>query len=201
LFVNDFDNNGQTECIPVYYKTDGKAYPYFLKNELQAQVPSLKKKFLRFADFAGKSIEDIFTKEQLQHASVLKVEQTQTCIFINDGKGNFTMQALPVMAQLSPVFAALVSDLNSDGMKDIFLAGNFFGVKPQTGRFDASYGTTLLGDSEHRFTFLHPLKSGLFIKGEVRDIADVKTANGEYIVVSRNNDKFILFKRKKKQAF
>jgi hypothetical protein len=42
--------------------------------------------------------------------------------------------SLPVMAQLSPVFGILASDLNKDGRQDLFLAGNFFGLKPQTGR-------------------------------------------------------------------
>jgi hypothetical protein len=39
--VADFDGNGRQECIPVYYKTDGKAYPYYLKGELEAQIPSI----------------------------------------------------------------------------------------------------------------------------------------------------------------
>jgi hypothetical protein len=65
MYVSDFDKNGQTECIPVYYKTDGKAYPWFLKGEMEAQVPSLKKKFLHFTDYAGKSIEETPYKDVL----------------------------------------------------------------------------------------------------------------------------------------
>ncbi|MBO9573831.1 MAG: VCBS repeat-containing protein, partial [Chitinophagaceae bacterium] len=66
LYVGDLDKNGQIECLPVYFKTDGKAYPYFMKSELQQQIPSLKKDFLYFSDYAGKPIEKIFTKEQLK---------------------------------------------------------------------------------------------------------------------------------------
>ena len=39
LYVSDFDNNGQVECIPVYYKTDGKAYPFNLHDDIIKQLP------------------------------------------------------------------------------------------------------------------------------------------------------------------
>ena len=198
LFVDDFDKNGQTECIPVYYKNDGKAYPYYLKDEMESQMPILKKKFLKYEAYAGKPIEEILSKEQINHAKVLSVEQTQTSIFLNDGKGNFNMQPLPIMAQLSPVFGITATDLNSDGKKDLFMAGNFYGLKPQTGRFDASYGTTLINDGKNHFTFIKPKESGLFVKGEARDVATVKSVNGDiYIIVAMNNDKLHLFKRRK----
>lgn len=199
LYIDDFDKNGQTECIPVYYKSDGKAYPYYLKDEMESQMPQLKKKFLRYDAFAGKSIEEILTKNEITHATVLTVEQTQTAVFINDGHGNFSMQSLPLMAQLSPVFGIAVTDLNGDGKKDLFMAGNFFGLKPQTGRLDASYGTALISDGNHHFTYIKPNESGLFIKGEARDIATIKSAKGDScIIVSMNNDKLYLFRKRKK---
>lgn len=197
LFVDDFDKNGQTECIPVYFKSDGKAYPYYLKDELESQMPALKKKFLKYEAYAGKPIEDVLSKDQINHAAVLTAEQTQTTVFLNDGKGNFSMQPLPVMAQFSPVFGITVTDLNKDGIKDIFMAGNFFGLKPQTGRFDAGYGTTLINDGKAHFTFVKPKESGLFVKGEARDISLIKSAAGDtYILVGMNNDKPYLFRQK-----
>jgi len=197
LYVADFDNNGQTESIPVYYKTDGKAYPYYLKSEIQSVIPQLKKNFLHYSDYAGKTIDQIFTKEQLSKAAVLSVEQTQTCAFINDGNGNFNMQPMPVMAQLSPVFGMLATDLNNDGIQDLFLAGNFYGVKPQTGRFDANYGCTFLQNAQHHFNYIYPAQSGLFIRGEARDVQEIKTASGNYIIVAMNNAPLYLFKKKK----
>ena len=200
LYVDDFDKNGQTECIPVYYKNDGKAYPYYLKDEMESQMPILKKKFLKYEKYAGKPIEDILSNDQISHATVLTVEQTQSSVFLNDGKGNFSMQPLPVMAQLSPVFGITVTDLNGDGKQDLFMAGNFYGLKPQTGRLDASYGTTLINDGKNRFTFMRPKESGLFVKGEARDINLIRSATGgNYIVVAMNNEKPYLFKTKTKK--
>jgi len=196
LYVDDFDKNGQTECIPVYYKPDGKSYPYYLKDEMESQMPQLKKKFLRYDAYAGKPIEEILTKDQLKQATVLTVEQTQTTVFINDGHGNFTMKPLSIMAQLSPVFGVTVTDLNGDGKKDLFMAGNFFGLKPQTGRLDAGYGSALINNGNHHFDYKKPNETGLFIRGEARDIAVIRSANDDsYIIVSMNNDKLYLFKR------
>ncbi|MDB5017938.1 MAG: repeat protein [Mucilaginibacter sp.] len=195
LYIADFDNNGQVECIPVYYKTDGKAYPFNLHDDIIKQLPYLKKKFYRYDAYAGKGIDEIFTPEELEKASVLQVTQTQTCVFYNNGKGDFNMQPLPVRAQFSPVFSILVTDLNNDGIKDLFLGGNFYGLKPEVGRYDASYGVAFLGNKTHGFNYISPTKSGLFVTGEVRDISTINTKNGKQIIVARNNDALQLFKQ------
>jgi len=193
LYVGDFDRNGQIECIPVYFKTDGHAYPYFMKGELQSQIPQLKKDFLYFTDYAGKPIEKIFTPGQLKDIKVLEVNETRTCLFRNDGRGNFAIEPFPQMAQLSYVFAALTVDMNNDHIKDVFLAGNFYGLKPQAGRFDASYGVTLRGEKQGGYFYLKPSESGLFINGEVRDIKSIRSAAGNYIVVAVNNQPLKIF--------
>ena len=198
LYVSDFDNNGQTECIPVYYKSDGKPYPFNLHDDIVRQIPILKKKFLRYDAYAGKSIEDVFTSEQLSNASILEVKQTQTCVFYNKGNNEFTMKPLPLRAQLSPVFAVLVTDLNGDGKKDLFIGGNFYGVKPEVGRFDASYGVTFMANKAGWYDYLPPANSGLFIKGEVRDSKEIISGKSKIIIVARNNDALQIFKETNK---
>ncbi|HEY4198498.1 MAG TPA: VCBS repeat-containing protein [Mucilaginibacter sp.] len=195
LYISDFGNNGREECIPVYYKTDGKAYPFNLYGDMMAEIPRLKKKFLKYKQYAGKGIEDLFTTDELEKAEVHTVNQSQTCVFYNNGKGDFTMVPLPVRAQFSPVFAALTMDLNTDNMTDIFLGGNFFGLKPEVGRYDASYGVSLLGSPGHGFTYMAPVQSGLYITGEVRDVKEINTSKGKYIIISRNNESLQIFKR------
>ncbi|HYK44821.1 MAG TPA: VCBS repeat-containing protein, partial [Parafilimonas sp.] len=197
MYVGDFANNGKSICIPVYYKTDGKSYPYFLKDDIEKQIPQLKKKFLHFSDYAGKSIDEIFTKDELNKASILTVTQTESLIYINQGNYNFSAEYLPVMSQLSTVNGILVTDLNSDGIKDIFMAGNFYGLKPQGGRFDASFGITLLGTASHKFFYMRPAESGLFVNGQARCIDTIKNARGEnLILVGMNNGPLYMFKRK-----
>ena len=197
MYVGDFAGNGQSLCIPVYYKTDGKAYPYFLKDDIQKQMPQLKKKLLHYKDYAGKPIEDIFTKEELSKATVLTVTQQQTVVYINKGNNDFTVEYLPLMSQLSTVNCIAVTDVNNDGIKDIFMAGNLYGLKPQGGRFDAGYGVTLLGTTSNKFIYVPPKQTGLFVNGEARCIDTVKNAKNEsLILVGINNAPLYMFKKK-----
>ncbi len=197
LFTDDFDNNGQTECIAAYYKNDGKPYTFNLRSDLVNQVPIFKKKFLHYGDYAGKTIDDVLTSAQIKHATTLKVEQTQSCIFYNKGSNDFEMKPLPMQAQISPVFGILLTDLNGDGINDIFLGGNFYGLKPETGRYDASYGVTLIGDKNGNFTYIKPAESGLFITGEVRDIKMIQSSINPFIIVARNNEDLQIFSKPK----
>lgn len=198
LYISDFDNNGQTECIPVYYKSDGKPYPFNLHDDLLKQIPILKKKFLRYDVYAGKSIDEVFTSDELNKANVLEVKQTQTCVFYNIGKGNFVMKPLPMRAQFSPVFTILVADMNNDRLKDLFVGGNFYGLKPEVGRFDANYGVTFLGNKKGWYDYITPNESGLFIKGEVRDSKEVVVGNSKQIIIARNNESLQIFKKPNK---
>jgi hypothetical protein len=194
LYLNDFDNNGTPECILTYYKSDGESYPYYLKNDMVSQIPTLKKKFLKHADYAGKTIEEIFDKDQLESAFVKKAYEFRTCMFINKGDGKFDRQPLPAEAQLSPVYAILVDDFDKDGWKDILLAGNLFGLKPELGRYDANYGFFYKGLPHDKLVYKAPANSGFFYKGEARDLISIKNAaHKELIFLTRNNDSLLIF--------
>jgi len=104
---------------------------------------------------------------------------------------------LPARAQFSPVFTILVTDISGTGKKDLFLGGNFYGVKPEIGRYDANYGTVMLNKGNRRFEFMPPAASGLFITGEVRDAAMIENKNGKSIIIARNNDALQLYKKVK----
>ncbi|GAC1426497.1 MAG: VCBS repeat-containing protein [Flavisolibacter sp.] len=195
LYVKDFDNNGQTEGILTYYKSDSVSYPMPLKMELTSQLPYLNKKFLKFADYAGKTIDQVFTKEELKGALVKKAYQMQSCIALNDGKGNFTLNALPLRAQFSPIYAFLFDDLDGDNKPDILCGGNFFGVKPELGRNDASYSQFFKGDGKGNFSFVPNKKTGMIIKNEIRDILKIKTKKGDVLFFAKNNDPVEIYRR------
>jgi hypothetical protein len=194
LYLNDFDNNGVRECILTYYKSDGKSYPYYLRDDLVAQIPILKKKFLKHTDYAGKTMEEIFNKDQLA-TSVIKIAyQFSTCVFMNKGNGKFAIQPLPAEAQLSPVFSVLVDDFDRDGLNDILMAGNMFGLKPELGRYDASSGVFYKGLQNNKFSYIPPSSSGFFYRGEARDLISIKNrAFKNLIILARNNDSVMIF--------
>lgn len=199
MYAGDFDNNGTSETVITLYKNDSISYPLNLREEMVTQMPILKKKFLLYSEYACKKINEIFTNKQLSKATHYKANCFASCVFINDGKGNFSKSELPVQAQFSPVYTILASDFNKDGKKDIFLAGNFSAVKPETGRYDANYGQLYLGDGKGNFEFMKPEQSGISLEGEARDAVMMKSVNGNsYLVVAMNNERPYLFKLKNK---
>ncbi len=195
LFVNDFDNNGQVETVLTYYKSDSISYPHHLRSEMVAQMPILKKKFLKYSDYAGVPVEKVFTEDELKNATVYKATEMRTSLAINKGNGNFSLSALPAPAQFTKMYAALVNDFDGDGKNDILLGGNFFEVKPEMGRYDASYSTMLKGDGKGGFTFIPNKTSGIYIKGEIRDIKPLMDASSSRLVIARNNEPLLVFKK------
>jgi hypothetical protein len=121
MYVNDFGRSGKVKQVITNYRK-GKSYPIAMKDVISKPIPSLQKKFLEFADYQGKTIEDIFSKEELQSSIHLNVYQTASCILWNDA-GKINLQELPWNAQLSSVYSIFTEDINGDGLKDILLGG------------------------------------------------------------------------------
>lgn len=193
MYVNDFDLNGTVEQIICVYDGD-KSYPLALKHDLTRQIPALERKYPKYEMYKDQQITDMFTPEQLQNSIHLDAFLLETSLFINDGSGHFTRKSLPLESQFSSVYAAEVGDFNSDGNPDILLGGNLYNVKPEVGRYDASYGSFLIGDGKGGFRNVPAKVSGFRLDGEIRDIIEVATTNGKLIVVARNNNSLQVFK-------
>lgn len=187
MYVNDFDRNGSAEQIICVYEGDS-AYPLALKHDLTQQIPALLKKYPTYEMYREQTIRDIFAPEQLANAIQLDVTRLETSLFINDGTGHFSSMPLPLETQFSTVMAAEAGDYNGDGHTDLVLGGNLYRVKPEVGRYDASYGNFLAGDGTGAFRAIPSYLSGLRLEGEVRDIHTIRTAQGTLLLVARNND-------------
>ena len=197
MYVNDFDQNGTIEQIVCTYAGD-TSYPMALRHDLIGQIPSLKKKYLKYSSYQGQTITDIFTGEQLKNATKVDAYEFATSILINDGKGKFVLKHLPPEAQLSPIYAIEIKDIDGDGNQDILLGGNLYRAKPEVGRYDASFGSYLKGDGKANFVSINSKESGFKIDGEVRDIISVKTSKGDLVLASRNNNSVVVLKENKK---
>ena len=138
----------------------------------------MKKKFVSYESFAASKFEDYFTEEQLSGSDTLVAEMFESIYMENDGKGNFKITRLPIEAQFSPVFALESADINSDGNPDIITGGNFSQSRVSIGQCDANYGIIFLGDGKGSFSTLDPARSGLKIRGDVRDISMMNIRGG-----------------------
>ena len=118
---------------------------------------------------------------------------------LNDGKGNFTLVGLPLEAQLSPIFGIVATDYNHDGKTDLLLTGNFFDVLPEIGRYDANNGLLLQNTGKNAsgqptFVPVRPTQSGFAVRGQVRRMKNLRTAQGKnYIILAKNRDKVQVF--------
>jgi len=183
LYVNDFDKNGFLDPVLSFTNTDGKEYPYALRHNLVDQLKYLSKKFPDYESFKSATIQDIFTPEQLQESTTLEANTLGSVILFNEGAFNFTVQKLPLETQFSPIYAIATSDFDNDGDQDILLGGNLDGVKPEFGRYDASFGNYLENKGNRVFKF-HQKGKGLKVNGQIRDLKILKNK----VFITKNND-------------
>lgn len=193
MYVSDFDRNGTVEQIICSFN-GGTSYPLVLRHDLVSQIPSLKKKFLKYENYKNTTITDIFSEEQLSQAKTLYAYHMATSVLLNDGNGKLTLSSLPIEAQLSPVYGIEIADIDGDGVNDILLGGNLYNVKPEVGRYDASYGLLLKGLRGGKFEHVASTASGIRLAGEVRDIVTIDVGGRPLYIVARNNDSVVLFK-------
>ena len=76
---------------------------------------------------------------------MLEARTFASAVALNDGQGPLHAAAAPVEAQFAPVYAVVAEDFDRRGRIDLLLGGNFHGVPPMLGRYDASYGLLLRG--------------------------------------------------------
>lgn len=193
MYVNDFDMNGSVEQIICTYN-NGKSYPMVMKDDLVEQIPSLAIKYVKFEDYKDQSIEDIFSEEVLQRSVKLVARNMESSMLINSGNNSFEMKALPARAQFFPVYSVLADDFDNDGNCDILVGGNQRRAKPETGIYDAGFGLLLKGTAGDNWEEVLPDVSGIFTKGEIRDMDFLSVSGKRIVVIARSNDKLQFYK-------
>jgi hypothetical protein len=192
MYMNDYDNNGSIDQVICTYE-NGVSYPFASLDDLSAQITGFANKFQSYADFGGKTIKDMFDKTAIEKSVVKKAVLFESCIFLNNGDGTFKTEKLPTEAQFSPVRGIVVTDVNHDGKKDLIISGNNYAIRPEYGRYDASFGWYLPG-SDNGYKALMPVKSGLVISGDARKIVLLDIKGKHYIVAAVNNGDLQVFR-------
>ncbi len=186
VYFNDFDGNKKNDIVLSYYN-EGKQFPVRGRECSSQQMPNIKKKFENYDSFSNATLLDVYGKKKLNAAIHYQVKSFKSAIFYNED-GKFKRQNLPVEAQVAPVNQILVNDFDKDGTKDIVLAGNLFASEVETPRADAGNGVFLKGTQQGGFIPKSAVDSGLFIDGDVKDIAPITIKNQQYLLVANNND-------------
>jgi hypothetical protein len=185
LVSKDFDANGSIDPILCFYYQD-QLYPYAGRDAIIGQLPGLKKKYNRYAPYASATIQDIFSKKELQDSKTFKANTFQTMYFVNENK-KFVSRPLPYEVQLAPVFDMVTMDFNNDGRKDVLMAGQFQYAETETGEIDAGNGTLLLQQADGSFAFIPNTEHGFWAQKEVRELKTISLADGNRAILTGNN--------------
>ena len=196
LYVGDVDKNGDTDQVLAVEK-EGKYYTFHNKEDLEKQFTSMvRKQYESYGQMAGQTISQIFPK-QLNSLSELHVNTLSSALLWNSGK-KYAMKNLPAALQFFPVFAWSVRDFDNNGTKDVLAAGNFYGVIPFEGRYDAGYGQIMLNKNNQWHTPA-PFQSGLKLDGEIRSLQQLKSINNRTLhLVAKNDGKLAVLELKNK---
>lgn len=187
LFIKDFDKNGSVEQI-MTYSVNGKDYTFLAKDELERSLPVLKKAYLTYGEVAGKTVDYMFY-DLFKDYVELKAESLSSSCFMNDGKGGFKQVILPEALQMAPVFT--FASVNDKPSTNYMAAGNFYGVVPYEGRYDALVPTFFsMNTGKTGFQTIAKLP---LVDGEIRDAKWVHGVNGKKILVLARNNNSLLF--------
>lgn len=188
MYYSDFDANGQTETLVVTEKNESY-YPLLGLDALASQLVSLRKKYSTYRSFAGQTIEEILSENQLKSSKKLKVNTLKSGYLRNDS-GSYTFVPFNRDFQVAPIMTFCKFDFDNDGADEILAAGNYFGVQPFHGRLDSFTGA-LIKDEK---TIITGDKLGLdFAQKSIRHLNTILFQNRNYLIATPNNGKVQLY--------
>ncbi|WP_299289180.1 VCBS repeat-containing protein [uncultured Mucilaginibacter sp.] len=201
ILAKDVDNNGSYDAMIFCYMKaeDGtqKPFPMHTRDDLISQVISTRKKFPTYKGFGRATMDDLWSKQDKENAVVLKATDMNTSFIENMGNGKFSISAMPIAAQMAPVYGMVARDIDQDGFLDLLMVGNDYGMEPFTGRHDAFMGLYLKGNGKGGFSSKPVTGSGFFVDGDAKGLAVVHRAKGnDLYIASQNQDSLKVFSSK-----
>ena len=137
----------------------------------QNAMPFVREKFRTYHDFASASLTDIYTSAALEDSQVFEVNTLDSSILWNDGTGKFSLEPLPHLAQISPAFGVVATEINGDGIPDVYLVQNFYNPQRETGKMAGGLSLLLLGRGNQRFEEIWPSSSGLIVPDDAKGLS------------------------------
>ncbi len=194
VYTTDFDFNGTEDIILAkHYK--GEEVPIRGKTCMTQQIPHLERKIPNYNDFASRNLEGILGS-RIKNALHYEANEFRSGIFINTN-GKFRFSPFENTIQRSPINSIIFDDLDSDGHKDLILAGNNYQSEVETTRADAGTGHVLMANAKGSFKVLALSKSGFFSNKDVRHLALINGKHNKLLFVANNNSYHDIFKLKK----
>ena len=181
MYVHDFDSNGQTESIVAIAK-NGDYYTIDSKDKMQSQMPELiRKKFNSYADFAGKTIEEIFESSLLSNSDQYTVDELQSGYFKMIG-GSYVFFPLNTEFQWGPI--SKMKSLTINNSEHLIITGHKSDLPPYQGLWSSQKHFLLTSLNEYKV--LHELGIDLIHK-DVRALETIKIDGKNKLIVGVAN--------------
>jgi enediyne biosynthesis protein E4 len=191
IYAKDFDNNGLYDpFISCYWRdsTDKKhEYFYHSRDDMVKQLVLIRRKFQTYSDFGKAQVKDVFTKEELKDAQIMQANWMNTSFIENIGNGKFKLTPLPQQAQFAPVYGILPYDYDQDGLLDILMVGNDYGMELLQGRADAFYGTILKNNGKNDFQNIELNQSKFFVPKDAKALTRINIGDKKNLLLATQN--------------
>ena len=188
VYSDDFDKNNVNDIVLAKTGING-IIPVRGRECSSEQEPMIKQKFRDFESYATAELSDIYGEDALSAALSYKADEFRSGIFYLQ---NFTyiFKPFPDDAQIAPIMATTLLDVNQDGSLDVICTGNHYDAEVETTKHDAGNGLVLINKGNQEFDALPSNESGFYTPANAKDMIQIDYQNGRLILVSNNG--FIL---------
>jgi len=170
MYYGDFNGDGRVGLLEAYYNPEMKKNVPWRDMSLVSQaMPWVRERFASHKIYSEAGVAQVLG-ERHATSTELKAVTLASVVLLNRGD-HFEAAPLPAQAQWTPAMGLSVADADGDGNEDLFVAQNFFAVRPEDDRLDAGRGLWLHGDGKGHFSPLSGQESGVKVYGEQRGAA------------------------------
>jgi hypothetical protein len=189
LYYGNFGDRGEPRIVEAKYE-NGVCLPRRGLGCTSNAIPLIKTKLPTYHEFALSPLQDIY---RLEGATKFEANELESLVLINQStidSVSFSVEPLPRIAQISPIFGCALSDMNGDGNLDLFVAQNFSGPQRETGNMDGGVSMFLEGLGNGQFQPIWPSVSGVIIPEDARSLAivDIDQNRRPDLMIGINND-------------
>ncbi len=178
LYIGDFNRDGQEESVPGHHE-GGALYPWFGRDRMASMLPWVSERYPTLHAFALATLSEVLNPEAIRGARRFAVGTLGTTYLQNAGDGRFDPRPLPRAVQISVVAGTVPGDFDGDGDIDLVIAGNLYAFDHSVPRLDGGVGLYLRGDGAGGFVVVPAAASGLWLEGEVRKLAMLRSGPGD----------------------
>jgi len=199
IYAKDFDANGSMDPFISRY-IQGKEYPVHYRETMTEQIPGLRRMLQTYSKYGKAEMRDILKFLGDQDMTVKRATWFSSSYLENQGKGNFSLQALPLSIQVSPINSITVCHLNDDPYLDFLAVGNSFSEETLSGYLDAGIGVYALGNGDGTFQITPPAQSGFCVMTDAKAIGEIKIGNKRKWVITSNQAPLMWFSDAEKHS-